>query len=290
MISAVAPGTGGAISGTTTIEVRGNFGADTLTFASGTSAATVVDAINSSRDLTGVSAVLSGSAVYLTSTTFGSDGFVSVEVLDGTIDLSANDDFGVDGTVNINGVQATVDGLKASVRTGTLSADLILAQDFARMLAGGTSASFEITGGGANFAISPDATLAGLATLGIKSVSTGSLGDGTVGFLSSIGTGQNNSMDSRNYASAQRVVRDAIDQISSLRGRLGAFQKDTIQTNINSLQVTLENTTAAESAIRDADFAVETSALTRAQILVNAATATLQISNAAPQNVLSLLG
>jgi len=66
MISAVAPGTGGAISGTTTIEVRGNFGADTLTFASGTSAATVVDAINSSRDLTGVSAVLSGSAVYLT--------------------------------------------------------------------------------------------------------------------------------------------------------------------------------------------------------------------------------
>jgi len=48
--------------------------------------------------------------------------------------------------------------------------------------------------------------------------------------------------------------------------------------------------TAAESAIRDANFAVETSNLTRAQILVNASTTTLQIANSLTQNALSLLG
>ena len=75
-----------------------------------------------------------------------------------------------------------------------------------------------------------------------------------------------------------------------MRGRLGAFQKNVLQTNINSLSVALENVTASESAIRDADFAAETSALTRAQILVQANTSVLAQANATPQNVLSLLG
>ena len=82
----------------------------------------------------------------------------------------------------------------------------------------------------------------------------------------------------------------AIDELASLRGRLGGFQKDTIATTINSLRVARENITAAESAIRDADFAVETSKLTRAQIMVNSSTVVLQLSNAQPQNVLALLG
>jgi flagellin len=85
-------------------------------------------------------------------------------------------------------------------------------------------------------------------------------------------------------------VRTAINQVAQLRGRLGGFQKDTLTTTINSLRVARENVTAAESAIRDADFAVETSNLTRAQILVNSSTQVLQLANAQPQNVLALLG
>ncbi len=75
-----------------------------------------------------------------------------------------------------------------------------------------------------------------------------------------------------------------------LRGRLGAFEKNTLDTNMNSLNITLENVTASESAIRDADFAVETSNLTRAQILVSSSTQVLQLANAQPQNALALLG
>ena len=75
-----------------------------------------------------------------------------------------------------------------------------------------------------------------------------------------------------------------------MRGRLGAFQKNTVGATINSLGIGLENTTAAESIIRDTDFASETANLTRQQILVQAATQALSIANIQPQNVLALLG
>jgi flagellin len=53
--------------------------------------------------------------------------------------------------------------------------------------------------------------------------------------------------------------------------------------------VALENTAAAESTIRDTDFAAETAQLTRSQILAQAATQALAIANAQPTAVLSLL-
>jgi flagellin len=58
---------------------------------------------------------------------------------------------------------------------------------------------------------------------------------------------------------------------------------------MNSLRVALENVSAAESLIRDTDFAKETSELTRSQILVAAGTSVLASANQSPQNVLSLL-
>jgi flagellin len=88
---------------------------------------------------------------------------------------------------------------------------------------------------------------------------------------------------------AQNIIDKAIKQVANQRGRLGAFQKEILDSNINSLSVALENVTASESAIRDADFASETAALTRAQILVQANTSVLAQANTSPQNVLALL-
>ena len=82
----------------------------------------------------------------------------------------------------------------------------------------------------------------------------------------------------------------AITDVSVLRGRLGAFERNTLQTNIRALQVGFENITASESKIRDADFAFETAALMRAQILVQAGTSVLATANLTSQNVLALLG
>ncbi len=85
------------------------------------------------------------------------------------------------------------------------------------------------------------------------------------------------------------AVDTALDTVNSTRGDLGAVQ-NRMESKIASLQTTSENLSAARSRIRDADFAAETAALTRAQILQQAGTAMLAQANVAPQNVLSLLG
>jgi flagellin len=89
---------------------------------------------------------------------------------------------------------------------------------------------------------------------------------------------------------ALRVITAAIDDVSSLRARLGAFQKNMLQTNINSLEVAVQNITLTESAIRDADMAAETTDFTKNQILQQAGTAMLAQANKASQNILQLLG
>lgn len=303
LVSAVGAGTNGSgvrngtISQATTLQIRGIHGSDILSFASGTSIASIVTAVNASKELTGVSATASAAtggpaSLVLQSTAFGSDAFVSVSILENTGAFTAQaanvTDYGADGTITVNGTNAVVRGLDASVRAGSVSLDLTLTSGFGGTPGGTTS--FQITGGGAVFSIAPTVGLAGQESVGVKEVSTGKLGNVDVGFLASLGTGLTNDLESKRFASGQRIVRAAINQVASLRGRLGAFQKDTIGTTINSLTVARENVTAAESAIRDADFASETSNLTRAQILVNSSTTVLQIANTQPQNVLALLG
>ena len=89
---------------------------------------------------------------------------------------------------------------------------------------------------------------------------------------------------------ATLIVDEAINKVTTLRGRLGAYQKTTLETNVATLTDTLSNLTEAESAIRDADFAAESAKLTRAQILTQSTTSVLAIANSNPQNVLALLG
>jgi flagellin len=153
-----------------------------------------------------------------------------------------------------------------------------------------TSTSFTITGGGSDFAIGPQVDAIGLQPIGISSLAPSQLGNATDGFINTLKSGGAQAMKGSNLVTAQRIVDSATKDISTLRGRLGAFQKNTLETNINSLQITLENVTAAESAIRDADFASETAALTRSQILVQANTSILSLANSSPQSVLALLG
>ena len=94
---------------------------------------------------------------------------------------------------------------------------------------------------------------------------------------------------STNPNAASLITDAAINKVTSLRGRFGAFQHATLETNMASLKDTITNLTETQSSIRDADFAKETAALTRAQILVQSGTAVLQIDNQKPQQVLALL-
>jgi flagellin len=277
----------------TTIKVAGNFGSEMFSFAGSTKVSGMVYAINQVKELTGVSATQSGvgagKALYFNSIDYGSQAYVSVSKISGgafTTDKSSS--YGTDASVTINGTAAITDGLNASVRTSSLSVDVTLSSAFGGGTGGKVSKSFSITGGGATFSLAPEISLAGQESLGIASVTTADLGDGA-NKLSSLGSGQANELSSKNFATAQRIIRSAVSQVSNMRGRLGSFQKETLQSTMNSLKVAYENTQAAQSAISDADFATETSNMTRAQILIQSSTSVLKMSNQAPQNVLSLL-
>ena len=89
--------------------------------------------------------------------------------------------------------------------------------------------------------------------------------------------------------------RDALDKLDKMlatvnakRAEFGATQ-NRFEAVIQTLQVSAENQTAARSRIMDADFASETAALTRSQVLQQAGTAMLSQANSLPNNVLSLL-
>jgi len=88
--------------------------------------------------------------------------------------------------------------------------------------------------------------------------------------------------------SAISAIDNALKQVNDIRATLGAVQSR-FQATINNLQSTIGNLSASRSRIRDTDFAQETAALSRAQILQQAGTAMLAQANAAPQNVLRLL-
>ena len=95
----------------------------------------------------------------------------------------------------------------------------------------------------------------------------------------------------QSYANSQLAITQldaALAQISTARGNLGAVQAR-FENAIDSINVTTENVTTARGRIVDADFAVESANLARAQVLQQAGTAMVAQANALPNGVLQLL-
>jgi len=211
--------------------------------------------------------------------------------------IAAERDTGKDVQALINGNLATGLGLKVSINSPSLGLDLTLNGNLATNPAAAVT-TFNITGGGSLFQLGPSVTATQQAVVGIPSVAASKLGatliNGSVEYLSSLKTGQPNSIAanarSGNFSSSSDILLKAIDEVTVLRGRLGAFEKNVLETNQRSLQSQFENLTASDSSIRDADFAFETSRLTRAQILSSAGTSTLGLANQQSQQILQLLG
>ena len=124
------------------------------------------------------------------------------------------------------------------------------------------------------------------------STATGMTGGARIGFESQneLGTGSSGvNVGTVTTANASLTSLDAaIDKVATFRSSFGAYQNrlDAAINNLTTLQV---NTDTARSRIEDADFASETSNLTKAQILSQAATSMLAQANASKQNLLALL-
>jgi len=324
----------GVILSATTLRITGPDGVQELTFTSGTSLSSVVSAVNAITQRTGVQASLingdPNSGMVLESVGYGSDNFVSVERVGGpppSADpvtfyrftsgtaypdtaagfdwaglysgnlVTANRDSGQDVQALINGTLANGEGLQVSINSPDLAMELLLDENFATDPAA-TPSEFEITGGGSLFQLGPDIVAQQQQNVGIQSVAASLLGgtlvNGSLQFLSSLKTGQGNSVEDsvrgKDFTTASKILDKAIDEVSVLRGRLGAFERNVLETNDRSLSAAYENLSASRSTIRDADFAAETSNLTRAQILNASSTQVLGLANQQSQSVLQLLG
>lgn len=86
-----------------------------------------------------------------------------------------------------------------------------------------------------------------------------------------------------------RILDRALEEVSSTRAEIGAFQKNNLESNLNYLRIAHENVQSAKSIIRDADMAEEMAAFTRNQIMTESATAMLAQANLRGQSVLQLL-
>ena len=316
-------GTDGATS-TFVVEIGGSLGAREFSFSSGTTVADIASTINTFSDITGVVASAGATGVKLFSNEFGGDEFVNVKVVDdaqaqgggifgfedddfNSIDTGSPDTFtsnnasngvrdtGQDLGATINGIVATTNGRTARVDSDFLNLEITLATEGTNTAqnlgAVGSGQTFAITGGGATFQLGGNVDIGSRVGLGISEVAIRNLGSNTAGgFLDDIGSGKKFNVVDGDLTTAQKVVSEAIEQVSTTRGRLGAFQRNTLGATLRSLSVSFENSSAAESVIRDTDFAAETAALTRSQILSQAATNTLALANNQPQNALQLLG
>ncbi|EMI18210.1 protein containing Flagellin [Rhodopirellula maiorica SM1] len=278
----------GGLAEDVVFELLGKTGSEVFNVSAGTGIDDLVTQINLVKDATGVTATKDGTSLVLTSSEYGSDAVVDLRVIQenagGTFDTAIGAgarDTGADIQAKINGVDANGKGNELSINTSTL--------DVAITVEAGSSDSvdFTITGGGALFQLGSDVVSNQQARIGIGSVGSARLG-GTSGKLFQLGSGEAAALNTDPNKAAQ-IVTEAIDQVTSIRGRLGAFQSTTLESNLVSLNETMANLQEAESSIRDADFAQESANLTRAQILVQSGTNVLSLANQNPQNVLSLL-
>jgi flagellin len=282
-----------------------NTGAGAVSIAGGatlaTDAKTLVNAINS-QGINGLTAT--ADATLATGTLAGA----------GTVTASGN------STVQINGIQITIAGSASAASNISNALTAINAQSAATgVTAVDTGAGLALTAadgrnisvsnfaaGGATAATLGNYGLGGLtnhtATFDVNYVAPAGVTAITFGgtIATGLGTGANtiaqtgtavsaiNVSTADNARNALASIDAALSQISSARASLGATQ-NRFSSVVASLQTTAENLTASRSRIQDADFASETAAMTKAQILQQAGTAMVAQANSAPQNVLSLL-
>lgn len=274
-------------------EAAGNVqinGVDIGTFAAGTDNSAIEAAINAKTAETGVKATYDSGAHTFTleQTKSGSAngielGGQAAAVLGGTTGVMTTTG-GKDAvaSVTIGGTSTTTFSAGSGETLKNAAGDTIVLSD---ATAGNKGVQGTVTNSALSFQIGANAGETATVSLGNTKASNLGTGNGTT-------TNSVADIDVTSASGAQdaiKVLDSAITQVSKQRADLGAFQKNVLESNINSLGVAKENVAASESSIRDTDMAAEMVQFTRFQILNQAGTSMLTQANQAPQQLLSLL-
>ena len=254
------------------------------------------DASESKTDITGNT---TGSATSATDTTSTTSSTIKVNGSDVTISAThaMTDVVSTINSASIGDVRATVEETTGNLVLSSVSgADIKIVDSQAQSI---VSSLEDVTSTAQTLTVS--ALTAGITSRGQihLSNSDGSLIKLSGDNLSEIGANEQSStteVQSANLSvtsiaeanSALASIDAAIDKVSSFRASFGAVE-NRIDASINNLTTLKVNTEAAKSRIEDADFASETSKMTKSQILSQAATSMLAQANASKQNLLALL-
>jgi len=294
-----------------TLTISGNLGQDTVAVTLGESAADIATGINDKTSTTGVTATASTVATLSTistgATTFkiaGDDGtLVSISAsttgsgtgLDPLVQ-AINDVSSTTGIVaersgdsitltNSNGADIAIqDVLIAS--TGTLKFTGDNSDATSQTLGGATSTDSSVVGGTVTLASQKSFSMSSSVAAASGSLVAAAASTAVGSSLSKVSDVNIGTQSGAN--SALDVIDAALSFVNSVRGDLGAIQNRFTST-ISNLQNVTENVSAARSRIQDADFAAETSNLTKNQILQQAGISVLAQANQLPSSVLSLL-
>ncbi len=289
--------TGTARTGVTAASETLTVNGVTITLDAGLDQAATQARINEFTSQTGVVAEndpTTATATRLRTTEFGSSATISVVSDTAAAGTSSGfgttliTDSGVDAAGTIGGVAAVGTGNVLTANSGNVAGISI-------SLAAATDAANTVTGAQGYVNLEDNRLVFQVGAnqnqtvkVAVDAVGSGALGVGVTGNQFN----NLNEIDVTSSTGAQDalgIIDASIDQITNLRGSLGAFQQNTLESTANNMRTTLENTVAAESVIRDTDFAEEISNFTNKQILVQAGTSVLSNANQASQLILSLL-
>lgn len=266
-----------------------------VTLTAGLSQAQVVDRINDFTAQTGVTAEVNGTTTRLYTANFGAD--AEITVISNVASASDSSGFqnteqtdvGIDIVGTIGGATFNGSGDILTAESGAakgLSVQIAASGADATSTGTAVTATISVTDNALQFQIGANQNQT--ASIAIDRVNPVALGFGVTG-------NQFNNLNEIDVTSASKsqdslaVIDAAINDVTNLRGTLGAFQAHTLEATGNNLRATLENTVNAESVIRDTDFASEIANFTKGQVLVQAGTSVLGNANQIPQQVLALL-
>ena len=262
-----------------------------FTVTAGTSGTSIASMLNAASGQTGVTASFTaGNQLIFTQTQTGTNRSINFVDTSGAVSSAANTTSSVTGTdatatvtmggqsVLYTGGRAGADGLSLSDSNGnkltiTTGGNAVNTQLMGQVIA--QDSSFQI------------GFLAGsTANLSLRNMSANQLGSGVVA-----GTTVNN-IDITTSAGAQNalsVLDKAIDEVSQMRGRIGNFQRNVLDTNNRTLANMKQNLSNSMSSIQDLDVASEMTNYTKLQVMQQAGMAMLGQANQSGQSVLSLL-
>jgi flagellin len=261
-----------------------------FTLAAGSSLASVAAQFNAASGQTGVTAAVGTNNIVFTQTQTGTNRSVNFTDQNGSLSTAANTQaraVGVDATATI-----TVGGQSVLFTGGQQGADGLTLQDIngnkLNITSGGNTVNTQLLGqvvaADSTFQIGFERTTT--ANLALRNMSAGQLGSGVVSGLTVNNLDVTTSSGSQN---ALAVLDKAIDEVSQMRGRIGNFQRNVVETQQRSLSSMRENLANSESSIRDLDVASEMTNYTKFQVMQQAGLSILGQANTQGSSVLSLL-